>query len=154
MQAMRYTPGLCIRKIRPPFMHDKKFSFGKFASQIFATLGVGARFLAISHLLHVHASGVRASLRTRDNVALFLFRNNHICCPRGPYDLQWLELEAEFYFPFTSSHSLVTQHQPNGGNLIFSSSCQGTDERIHHKPKPLSIPPERPGAWRRRLHPL
>ncbi len=30
-------------------MHDKKFSFGNFASQIIATLGVGAFFTVITH---------------------------------------------------------------------------------------------------------
>ncbi len=42
-----HSPRLCIRKVHTPFMHDKKFSFGNFASQIFAALGVGAFFLVI-----------------------------------------------------------------------------------------------------------
>ncbi len=49
MQAMLYTPRLCITKIKihTPFMHDKKFSFGDLASQITATLVVGAFFTVI-----------------------------------------------------------------------------------------------------------
>ncbi len=44
MQAMRNTTRICIRKIHTPFMHDKKVSFGNFASQIFAISGVGGIF--------------------------------------------------------------------------------------------------------------
>ncbi len=54
MQAMLYTPRLCITKIHIPFMHDKKFSFGNLASQTIAALGVGAFLTVIDSSFGVH----------------------------------------------------------------------------------------------------